>query len=190
MRSRAVRLYREPDPKLAIAPLARQLGVHHEALRTWIRRGLADRAVNEATDPRPDTRTWSQRRDSLALPATITFRAAQGTMFSACRPICSACFQPCWTHGSPEQRCSGSGRRRQCLGALDQPDLETAAADVTPMASVFVGSGPTSAPRSGQVQPALPRTARSLGRFGRRATLRFCPGTQRIGPRAYCDVNP
>jgi len=34
LRARAVRLYRESNPKPVIRQLARQLGVHHEALRT------------------------------------------------------------------------------------------------------------------------------------------------------------
>ncbi|EEP70509.1 hypothetical protein MCAG_00836 [Micromonospora sp. ATCC 39149] len=37
LRERAVRLYRDSDPKPVIRQLARQLGVHHEALRNWIR---------------------------------------------------------------------------------------------------------------------------------------------------------
>ncbi|MFC6094985.1 transposase [Saccharothrix lopnurensis] len=43
LRSRAVRLYRESDPKPVIRRLAEQLGVHHEALRNWIRQDEADR---------------------------------------------------------------------------------------------------------------------------------------------------
>jgi transposase len=42
LRARAVRLYRESDPKPVIRQLARQLGVHHEALRNWIRQAEAD----------------------------------------------------------------------------------------------------------------------------------------------------
>ena len=42
LRARAVRLYRESDPKPAIRRLAEQLGVHHEALRNWIRQAEAD----------------------------------------------------------------------------------------------------------------------------------------------------
>jgi class 3 adenylate cyclase/transposase-like protein len=38
LRQRAVRLYRESNPKPKIRRLAEQLGVHHEALRNWIRR--------------------------------------------------------------------------------------------------------------------------------------------------------
>jgi transposase len=43
LRARAVRLYRESDPKPVIRRLAEQLGVHHEALRNWIRQDEADR---------------------------------------------------------------------------------------------------------------------------------------------------
>ena len=52
LRARAVRLYRESDPKPVIRQLARQLGVHHEALRHWIRQAEAD--AGERTD-RPST---------------------------------------------------------------------------------------------------------------------------------------
>lgn len=43
LRERAVRLYRESDPKPVIRRLAEQLGVHPEALRNWIRQDEADR---------------------------------------------------------------------------------------------------------------------------------------------------
>ncbi|MBW0129293.1 transposase [Pseudonocardia oceani] len=43
LRERAVRLYFESDPRPVICRLAEQLGVHHEALRTWIRQAQADR---------------------------------------------------------------------------------------------------------------------------------------------------
>ena len=43
LRARAVRLYRESDPKPVIRQLAAQLGVHHEALRNWIRQDQADK---------------------------------------------------------------------------------------------------------------------------------------------------
>ena len=42
LRERAVRLYFESDPRPVIRRLAEQLGVHHEALRTWIRQAQAD----------------------------------------------------------------------------------------------------------------------------------------------------
>jgi transposase len=42
LRQRAVRLYRESDPKPVIKRLAEQLGVHPEALRNWIRQDQAD----------------------------------------------------------------------------------------------------------------------------------------------------
>jgi len=43
LRARALRLYRESDPKPTIGRLAEQLGVHREALRSWIRQDQADR---------------------------------------------------------------------------------------------------------------------------------------------------
>ncbi|WP_280255147.1 transposase, partial [Nocardia wallacei] len=52
LRARAVRLYRDADPKPAIRKLAAQLGVHHEALRNWIRQAEAD--AGERSD-RPTT---------------------------------------------------------------------------------------------------------------------------------------
>jgi transposase len=42
LRARAVRLYRESNPKPVVRRLAEQLGVHHEALRNWIRQAEAD----------------------------------------------------------------------------------------------------------------------------------------------------
>ncbi|MFB9318248.1 transposase [Cryptosporangium minutisporangium] len=45
LRARAVRLYREADPKPVIRRLAEQLGVHPEALRNWIRRDQADHGL-------------------------------------------------------------------------------------------------------------------------------------------------
>ena len=42
LRARAVRLYRDADPKPTIRKLAAQLGVHHEALRNWIRQAETD----------------------------------------------------------------------------------------------------------------------------------------------------
>ena len=52
LRSRAVRLYRDPEPKPTIRRLAEQLNVHHEALRNGIRQAEAD--VGERHD-RPST---------------------------------------------------------------------------------------------------------------------------------------
>ena len=48
LRERAVRLYFESDPRPVVRRLTEQLGIHHEALRTWIRQAQADRG--ERTD--------------------------------------------------------------------------------------------------------------------------------------------
>lgn len=64
LRARAVRLYRESDPKPVIAHLARQLGVHHEALRNWIRQDEADRgerADRPTTDMAEENKRLRQR---------------------------------------------------------------------------------------------------------------------------------
>lgn len=51
LRERAVRLYRQSEPQPTIRRLAEQLGVHHEALRNWIRQ--AEKAEQERR-PGPD----------------------------------------------------------------------------------------------------------------------------------------
>lgn len=42
LRERAVRMYRAAEPKPVIRRMAEELGVHHEALRNWIRQAEAD----------------------------------------------------------------------------------------------------------------------------------------------------
>ncbi|TQM78212.1 transposase [Saccharothrix saharensis] len=74
LRARAVRLYRESDPKPVIRRLAEQLGVHHEALRNWIRQDEADRGER---DDRP-TGTESEelrrlRKENAELSAPTKF---------------------------------------------------------------------------------------------------------------------
>lgn len=59
LRERAVRLYRESDPKPVIAQLARQLNVHPEALRNWIRQDEADRGERH---DRPTTEMTEENR--------------------------------------------------------------------------------------------------------------------------------
>lgn len=43
LQQRAVRLWRDSQPRRPIAHVARELGVHPEALRNWIRQDEADR---------------------------------------------------------------------------------------------------------------------------------------------------
>jgi transposase len=59
LRERAVRLYRESDPKPVIRRLAEQLSVHHEALRAWIRQDEADRGQRA---DRPTTEMIEENR--------------------------------------------------------------------------------------------------------------------------------
>jgi transposase len=59
LRLRALRLYREADPKPVIRRLAEQLGIHPEALRNWIRQDQADRGER---DDRPSTDMVEENR--------------------------------------------------------------------------------------------------------------------------------
>lgn len=59
LKARAVRLYRESDPKPTIRKLAAQLGVHHEALRLWIRQAEADAGER---DDKPTTDMLAENR--------------------------------------------------------------------------------------------------------------------------------
>ena len=59
LRERAVRLWRESDPRPPITHVARQLGVHPEALRNWIRQDEANRG--ERSD-RPTTQESAELR--------------------------------------------------------------------------------------------------------------------------------
>jgi transposase len=59
LRARAVRLYRESDPKPVIRKLAEKLGVHHEALRNGIRQDQADAGER---DDRPTTQMVEENR--------------------------------------------------------------------------------------------------------------------------------
>lgn len=62
LRARAVRLYRESDPKPVVRRLAEQLNVHPEALRNWIRQAEAD--AGERTD-RPSSDLVEENRRLL-----------------------------------------------------------------------------------------------------------------------------
>jgi transposase len=59
LRARAVRLYRESNPKPTYRRLAEQLGVHREALRNWVRQAEADHGER-------DDRLSTAEREELA----------------------------------------------------------------------------------------------------------------------------
>lgn len=61
LRERAVRMYRATEPKPQIKRMAVDLGVHPEALRTWIRQAEADAAE------RDDRLTTAEREELAAL---------------------------------------------------------------------------------------------------------------------------
>jgi transposase len=47
LKERAIRLWRSEQPHRPIAHVARELGVHPEAMRTWIRQDQADRGERD-----------------------------------------------------------------------------------------------------------------------------------------------
>ena len=88
LRQRAVRLYRESDPKPVVRRLAEQLGVHHEALRNWIRQDEADHG--ERVD-RPSTDMVAENRRLLRENAELRrvneiLKAASAFFASECDP--------------------------------------------------------------------------------------------------------
>ncbi|MBH1939259.1 transposase [Streptomyces sp. AV19] len=60
LRERAVRMYRTTEPKPQIKRLAVDLGVHPEALRTWIRQAEADAGER-------DDRLTTDEKEELAM---------------------------------------------------------------------------------------------------------------------------
>jgi transposase len=59
LKDRALRLWRSEQPRRPIAHVARELGIHPEAMRTWIRQDEADRG--ERSD-RPTTAEQEELR--------------------------------------------------------------------------------------------------------------------------------
>jgi transposase len=59
LRERAMRLYRQAEPKPVIAHPADQLGIHREALRNWIRQDQGDHGER---DDLPSTAVLEENR--------------------------------------------------------------------------------------------------------------------------------
>ena len=68
LRERAVRMYREAEPKPVIRRMAEELGVQPEALRNWIRQAEADAASGTTCRPRRRTRTSGGCEETGAAP--------------------------------------------------------------------------------------------------------------------------
>ena len=85
LRERAVRLYRESDPRPTFRRLGEQLNVHPEALRNWVRQAEADageRADRPTTDMIAENRLLAQevrdlRRVNEVLRAASAYFAAE-----------------------------------------------------------------------------------------------------------------
>ena len=84
LKERAVRLWRESSPRPLIAHLARDLGVHPEALRTWIRQDQADRGqrAEQLTTAEREELT-RLRRENLELRRTNEILKAASAVFAS-----------------------------------------------------------------------------------------------------------
>ncbi|MFD3808154.1 transposase [Streptomyces sp. NPDC058611] len=71
LRERAVRMYRTAEPKPVIRRMAEELGVHHEALRNWIRQAEAD------AGERGDVLTSAEREELTAMHAVLKREVAR-----------------------------------------------------------------------------------------------------------------
>ncbi|MFF9352410.1 transposase [Streptomyces sp. NPDC014734] len=61
LRERAVRMYRASEPKPVIRRMAEELGVHHEALRNWIRGPRSFQFTCRGSTRRPSQRPKPRR---------------------------------------------------------------------------------------------------------------------------------
>jgi len=88
LRAEAVLRYREANPRPTIAQLARELGVHPEALRTWVRRDEADRAEQaDQAGPGPAGGLQEElarlRKENAELRRTNEILKAAAALFAA-----------------------------------------------------------------------------------------------------------
>ncbi|MET8249691.1 transposase [Streptomyces sp. NPDC005202] len=80
LRERAVRMYRTSEPKPVIRRMAEELGVHHEALRGWIRQAEADAGERDdllTTVEREELAALRKERANEVLRMASAFFAAQ-----------------------------------------------------------------------------------------------------------------
>jgi len=88
MRARAVRLWRESNPRPTYRELAERLGVNREALRTWIRQDQADQGERHdvpTTDMVEENRRLRQENQDLRRANEI-LRAASAYFASELDP--------------------------------------------------------------------------------------------------------
>jgi transposase len=87
LRERAVRLYRESDPTPVIRHLAQQVGLHHEALRNWIRQAEADHGERRDRPTTAETEELRRQRkenaelrraNEILKPASASFAQETG----------------------------------------------------------------------------------------------------------------
>jgi transposase len=134
LRERAVRLCRESDPKPVIRRLAEQLGVHHEALRNWIRRAEADHGERHGRSTTAETEELRRlRKENAELRrANEILTAASGSPSNVTRH----------RGGVPTPSCSNTSAR-----STTAPVPRTALRGCTPPCAVAAGTSRASGSR-------------------------------------------
>lgn len=135
LRDRAVRMYRAAEPKPVIRRMAEELGVHHEALRTWIRQADADagerdgllttvereelvalrkeNARRTAPPPAAPTAACAYPPSTAACPSTAPLRAekASGPAPPSSGSGSRGHLRPGWLSVDGVGRCADAGRQ-------------------------------------------------------------------------------
>jgi len=89
LRERAVRLYRESEPKPVLRRLAEQLNVHPEALRNWIRQAEADHGERDdcpSTSMLEENRRLAKENAELRRVTTYCVRRVRFSRRRSTRP--------------------------------------------------------------------------------------------------------
>ena len=84
LRQRAVARWREADPRPPIAHLAREMGIHPEALRTWIRRDEIARGERPEPLSRGDAEELARlRKENARLRWAVEVLTSASALFAA-----------------------------------------------------------------------------------------------------------
>jgi len=158
LRQRAVAMHREGEPKPVIRQMARQLGVHPEALRNWIRQDQAD------ASERKDVLSTAQRTELVALRrenAELQRANESPRGCSTCSSSAWCCCSPIWSTSACGHRAAAPGAR---IGESAAPDLvavrrwSPCVAQRAPFATMAVGS------HEGHVRRSASLCSEHLGR--------------------------
>ncbi|WP_084492808.1 transposase [Nocardia flavorosea] len=152
LKARAVRLCPDSGPNPTIRKLAQQLGVHHEALRNWIRRADADSDRNQQTPIWPRrTSGCVNRSPSWSGSTTFCVRRVRFSPRRSPRPggDRGSSSRTAGTRSSSYCGCSGLPRRPFTRRTLVAPCLWRVSSDAR--AIVWPHECPTNSARGSHV---------------------------------------